>query len=604
MIVANQLKVLIGGRKWSEIFPKAPDQHSFNGLEADPPTGGRRPSCIRFDAFLLDLDRGCLFKGDSEITLRPKTLAFLQHLVANPGRVVSKDELLAAIWPDVVVTEDSLVQCVGELRRALDDQGQSLIRTLPKRGYRFDGNVSVEEPSSIPGASAEAKTHLATEALGGWLVRRGGLHAAIALVLGAVALGSWLIWQNPDRTASSAPPASIVVLPFSNLDSYPAQDHLAAGLTTDLTMDLSRIPGTLVIASATAQTFSGSKSDPRQVSRMLNVRYVLEGTIRSNGEQVRIAVQLVDGESGATRWGERFDRRREEIVLWQDEIVSRIAVALDHRLTALESERAVRERPNNPAVFDLTARGWALVYAAKSPDSYDAARALFLQALERDPRATNAIAGLAWSAGISLLNGWSRSSDADEQIARKAAADLLSIDPNHVIGHQVRGFLHRYAGDTAAAKDAFSTAVQINPNFAPAHAQLGVTELELGRPEEAIESAKRAIRLSPRDPNLRSWTAFIGMALVHSERYPQAIPWLSRSVDTATPIALHQAYYLSALALAGRREDSQKALVELLKARPATTITNVRSSARSTNRDFIAQREHFVVGLQLAGLPE
>ena len=87
MIVANQLKVLIGGRKWSEIFPKAPDQHSFNGLEADPPTGGRRPSCIRFDAFLLDLDRCCLFKGDSEITLRPKTLAFLQHLVANPGRV-------------------------------------------------------------------------------------------------------------------------------------------------------------------------------------------------------------------------------------------------------------------------------------------------------------------------------------------------------------------------------------------------------------------------------------------------------------------------------------------------------------------------------------
>jgi adenylate cyclase len=428
--------------------------------------------------------------------------------------------------------------------------------------------------------------------------------AATASALVALVAGLWLNGQQAGLGPKAAPPLSIVVLPFANLSDDPSHEYLSAGITTDLTADLSRIPGLLVIGQATSQTFKGRTLDARAISQELNVRYLLDGSVRQKGDEIRFAVQLIDGETGMTRWAERFDRTRAQLLEWQDEIVGRIAIALDYRLTILESERVLRERPNSPEAFDLTARGWALVYAAKSPENYEAARALFVKAIERDPRAINARAGIAWSLGILVLNGWSKSVDQDTEMARVAVAELLALDPNHVIAHHVRGFLLRVQRRTETAVDAFAAATAINPNFAPSHAQLGVSYLELGRPEDAIRSAERAIRLSPRDPNARSWFAFVGMANLHLGRDLEAIPWLARAIDTDSPVALHQVYYMSALALAGRVEEARLALAQFRKERPSMTIGRLQASARSVNPIFAQHRERMYSGLRIAGLPE
>ena len=597
-------------------------ENSPNSLRAAVISGANDPSSlsaagggrIRFDGYILDFQRGCLLAGDEEIALRPKTFEFLRHLVSNPGRLVSKDELLAVVWPNIVVTDDSLVQCVTELRRALRDHDQRLIKTVQRRGYRFEGVLSAEPSAALPcgavpikSATVEASAPARHDSRHADRARRTAMLAAIgAFALLIAALGASWWWFSAGDRFTAPLPLSIAVLPFNNLADDPDLEIIAAGVSIDLTTDLSRIPGAFVIAHGTAQSFKGQNVDARQVGRDLNVRYVIEGSLRRSGNEVRIDVGLIEAGSGRHLWTERFTLERNEIAAWQDEIVGRIASALNFRLARVETERTLRERRDYPDAYDLTTQGWALIYTAKSPENYDAARKLFQQALGRNPESANALAGLGWSSAISVLNGWSASPAADVAVAEGAVAQLLVIDPNHVVGNHVRGFLLRLQRRTGAAREAFRTVAALNPNFAPAHAQLGVTEIESGRPEEAIKSIERAIRLSPRDPDHSLWLSFIGIAELHRGRLQEAVFFLGRAleVDTSTATGIQRAYLASALMLVGRTTEGRAALAEFRKAKPSATIAGLRAAARSTDAAFIAQQERFFEGLRMAGLPE
>jgi TolB-like protein/DNA-binding winged helix-turn-helix (wHTH) protein/cytochrome c-type biogenesis protein CcmH/NrfG len=565
------------------------------------PEIGARDRLMRFASFTLDMEGGRLLAGDEEVPLRPKTFAFLCYLVTNPGRLISKDELLGALWPNVVVTEDSVVQCVTELRRALDDHEQRLIKTMRRRGYRFDAPVSIDpRPDAAPTSDLPAVVD-PNDALG----RRGRMAAAIgALFLTAAAVAAIGWWSMSRDAVVTAAPLSIVVLPFANLGDDPGQDYLAEGVSNDLTAALSRLPGTFVIASATARTFKGRTADARQIGRELHVRYLLEGSLNRAGDRVRINVELVDATTAASVWAERFERRRDQIAAWQDEVIGRMANALNYRLTRLESERALREHRDDPGTSDLTMRGWSLVYAAKNPGNYGSARALFRQALDRDPRAVNALAGIAWTSAVMVLDGWSTDRSADFAAAESATGRALAIDPNHVVALHVRGFLFRLQRRSAAARDVFRTVVALNPNFAPGYAQLGAAELELGHPDAAISAAQHAIRLSPRDPALGPWLATVGMAELHLGRDREAISWLTRAIDTGTPIARHHAYLAGALALAGQLSEARVVLAALRDAQPSATISGLRTSAKSTEAGFLTQQERVFDGLRIAGLPE
>jgi TolB-like protein/DNA-binding winged helix-turn-helix (wHTH) protein/Tfp pilus assembly protein PilF len=567
---------------------------------------------LRFERYVLDLERGCLLADGEEVALRPKTFDFLRYLVANPGRLVSKDELLAAVWPDVLVSDDSIVQCISELRRAFGGHDQRLIKTFQRRGYRFETPVSVEPDAAVrqstttaPGEGDQPRKLRRPPSMGAIRGGRGlRLGAAAALPLLAMAMLAAWWWSGSVDYLRAAPPLSVAVLPFTNLSDDPDQEYLSDGVTQELTTELSRLPGVFVIAHATARTFKGKDIDARQIGRELNVRYLLEGSIREMGDQVRVNAQLVSAETAAAVWADRFERRRDELAVWQDEVIGRIANALNFRLTRLESERGLRERGGNPEAFDLTTRGWALVHAAKNPDNYVAARAHFQRALERAPEAENALAGVAWTSAILVLDGWSVAPAQDLAVAEAAAAKALALNPNHVIAHHVRGFLFRMQGRIGAARDAFRTAIAINPNFAPGYAQLGATEVELGQPEAAISAVERAIRLSPRDPSLGPWLSFVGMAKLHLGEDQDAISWLTRAIDTGTPIARHHAYLASALALAGRVPEARAVLAEFRKIVPSATISSLRVGAKSTDAKFLVQQERFFEGLRTAGLPE
>jgi TolB-like protein/DNA-binding winged helix-turn-helix (wHTH) protein/Tfp pilus assembly protein PilF len=564
---------------------------------------------LRFNQYVLDLERGCLLAGNEEVSLRPKTFEVLLHLVRNAGRLVSKDELIGAVWPTVEVTDDSLFQCVAELRRALHDNDQRLIRTVQRRGYRFEAPVL---HSKVAASRHPDDAALAIDEKAGGLApqrRRGGrrtvlIAASCALLL--VFAGFFIGRQLPGDRFVATPPVSLIVLPFKSVGGDLDQGHFAAGIAVDLTTDLSRIPGATVIAPATAHTFKGNQADPRQVGRELNVRYVLDGSVQRSDNAIRINVQLIDAATGAQLWADRFARERDQLVGWQDEVVGRIASALNLRLPRLENERALRERRGNPDAYELATRGWALIYTAKKAEHYETARALFREAVALDPSAMSAIAGIAWSSGISLLNGWSASPAEDFTIAEAAITGLLAIDPHHVLAHHSRGFLLRLQQRTQAAHETFQTVVSINPNFAPGHAQLGLTAIELGRPDEAIPSVERAIRLSPRDPNLEHWFGFVGMAEFHRGNLAGAISRMARAIngETSTPTALQHAYYVSALALAGRAEEADVALAEFLRQKPQASITNLRKAARSREPNFAAQQERLYQGLRMAGLPE
>ncbi len=588
-----------------------------DGSGTPPPlvSRGEQPSNhgrIGFNGFVLDFQRGCLLYRDQDVALRPKTYEVLSYLVTNSGRLVSKDELMKAVWPNVIVTDDSLFQCIAELRRALQDDRQRLITTVQRRGYRFEANslpaamtapdTDVPRPSAAQGEfprKAPGSTKGLKRILG-----LGALAAVVISIASMLIIQKW--WTGVERQYASDSPVSLVVLPFRSLGNDTQSDTFAVGLTVELTSDLSNLPGAVVISPATAHALKDPSVDFRKIGHDLNVRYVVQGTVARSEKEIRINIQLIDTSTGRHLWANRQVREVGQMASWQDEVVGGITSALNFKLTRLESERVLRERPRNPEVYDLTTRGWALIYTAKKPENYQTALALFKEALGRDPTAVNALSGVGWVSALSILNGWSQSPPDDVAMARSAADRLLAIDPNHVVAHHVRGLCLRFEKNTNAAKDAFLTAVSVNPNFANSHAQLGATHMELGYPEEAVRSIERALRLSPHDPNVGHWMASMGIAHLHLERYPEAVAWLTRAHDVATssPTLLHRAYLVSALALAARTDDARAALNVLLGIRPDATVTSFKRISRSTNSEFLRQRERLYDGLRRAGLPE
>lgn len=506
-----------------------------------------------------------------------------------------------AVWPEVVVGDDSIVQCIAELRRALEDADHQLIRTVPRRGYRFEATPNLDPDTKFPPAfrvAGHAAIHRSrTSGQRRRVINIGMVSISVMLVLG----GLWLFLRDDYIGAA---PLSIAVLPFKNLSANSDQAYFADGFVSDLTADLARVPGLFVIAHATARTFQGHNVDIEHIGRKLNIRYVLNGSIDRSGETVRINTELVSVETGAALWATRFETKRDRLSSSRNEVLGQIANALNFRLTRLESQRRLRERLDNPEATDLTTRGWALVYAGKLPANYAKARGYFRQALARDPQAVNAHTGVGWTSAIMVLDGWSDFPQRDIATAQASINSALAIDRNHVVAHHVRGFLSRLQKRSNAARDSFQTAIALNPNFAPGHAQLGITELELGRPEAVFPAVEKAIRLSPRDPSLGPWLAFVGMAHLHLGNDVDAISWLERAINQGTPVALHKAYLASALALAGRLDEARTALAIFKQMKPKATITGLRNAARSDSMAFLTQQERLFKGLRIAGLAE
>ncbi len=563
----------------------------------------------KFGGYTLDLNRGCLREADREIRLRPKSFEVLTYFVSHAGRLLSKDELMEAAWAGITVTEDSLVQCVKEIRRAIGDSAQESIKTIPGRGYLFDLAVSTVAPAP-QAAATETAGPLPAPRLIRALDRRLVAAAIGLLVLLSAGIGWWLRASAPfeGSTATAPPRLSIIVLPFANLSGDPAQDYFADGVTDNLTTDLSKhISGLLVIARNTAFTFKGKNVDVQQLGRDLGVHYVLEGSVQRSEDQVRVNAQLVDSQSGAHLWAERFQEERRELFALEDRITGRIANTLGIQLVQAAA-RVTDPRKSDPDAADLVMQGRALLSLPESRENLEQAEALFRQAVAADDRNVQANVGLAYALSGVLLNFFGElTPDRDDLLrqANEAADRALTLDSDSASAHEIKGVILRSEHKNLESTHEFEIAIARDPNSASAYDNLGAAMYRLGQPEKGIPLIERALRLSPRDSALSIFEWHLGTAHLFLHDYDRAIEHFLKA-RAANPQFQWLSFHLAgAYALKGDDQTARAYLADALKWRPKATMKGMRAVRESDNPEYLRMREEtLIAGLRKAGLPE
>jgi adenylate cyclase len=398
-----------------------------------------------------------------------------------------------------------------------------------------------------------------------------------------------------------APRLSMVVLPFANLSNDSDQQYFADGITEDLTTDLSRIADMFVISRNTAFTYQGKRVDTKQIGRDLGVRYLLEGSVRRSGNQVRVNAQLIDAETDAHLWAERFDRDTGDLFALQNEITSRIAVALNLELLSAEAARPT-ERPD---VLEYILRGRAASNRPPSRERDAEVISLYERALALDPQSVDAQSWLAAVFAGRVMNGMSDSATADIKRAEAMAAQALTASPRSPLAHFAKGQVLRAQGRLEDAIPEYEAAIAFNRNWMHAISALGQCKLYTGSTEEVIPLHEQAIRLSPRDPIIGSFYCRIGQAHLLQSRIDEAIPWLEKARSANLGHPFFHACLASAYALKG---DTERAAAELAEAHRLTSDDRFSSIARlkavqpTFGHAFF--EGSFFAGLRLAGMPE
>jgi TolB-like protein len=410
--------------------------------------------------------------------------------------------------------------------------------------------------------------------------------------------------QTPGPEKSVPPRLSIVVLPFANIGGDPEQEHFVDGVTESLTTDLSRIRRAVVVARNTAFSYKGKPLDVKTIGRELNVRYVHEGSVQRGGNRMRVNVQLIDAETGNHLWAERFDKPVADLFDMQDEIVARLANALNTELVVAEARRA--EQAATPDSMDLYFQGLAWLNKGMMPDNVARARSFFDRALSADPDNVDALIGSARAdtvAGAILLV-------ADPAAAFAAAeaklTKALSSVPDHARGHMMLGHVYICTKHAARGIAECEHALALDRNLAQAHASIGLGKVTIGRPEETEAHIHEALRLSPRDTMAYSWMTYAGIAKNYAGLYDQAIMWFRRAIEVNRNYP-HPHFVLGvALALLGRLDEARSSVRAGLALNPFFTISSARTTWTTMSDDptHLAQLERLLEGGRMAGVPE
>jgi TolB-like protein len=409
---------------------------------------------------------------------------------------------------------------------------------------------------------------------------------------------------GPPPKKSAPPRLSIVVLPFANIGGDPEQEHFVDGVTESLTTDLSRIRGAYVVARNTAFTYKGKPLDVKTAGRELNVRYALEGSVQRGGNRMRVNVQLIDAQEGNHLWAERFDKPIADLFDMQDEIVARLAGALNAQLVAAEARRA--EQSPKPDSMDLYFQGLAFFNKGWTPDNLMQARGFFDRALLADPGNVEALIGSARADGVYASVFFV--SDAASVLAAAEAklAKALSWVPDHAHGHQALGVVQIYTKRAAEGVAECEHALALDRNLAHAHATIGLGKMFVGRAEETEARIVEALRLSPRDTMAYIWMTYAGAAKNLVEGYALAIPWLQRAIEANRNFAVPHFFLAAAYGQLGRLAEAGSAARSGLALYPPFTILRARAiySATSDDPTYLSQLESILKGMRVAGVPE
>ncbi len=521
-----------------------------------------------FEDYTFDTERRELHRGTDAVLITPQVFDLLEYLIRNRQRVVSKDDLVSAVWNGRIVSDAALTTRLNAARNAIGDTGEErrLIKTLPRKGFRFVGTVRETERSAVESTGSAA---------------HGG---------------------DTNAVPNSAPRLSLVVLPFANLSGDPEQDYFVDGVTESLTTDLSRISGSFVIGRHTAFTYKGKAIDLKQIGRELNVRYVLEGSLQRGGDRVRVSVQLVDAETRAHLWADRFDKPLADLFDMQDEIVSRLANTLEAELTEQEARRS--ERSPNPTSMDLYFQARASLNKGRTPEHMAQARDLLERALALDPKNTGAMVGMA-IVDLTIGSGlYSPDRAARLAMAEASVVNALSHTPNYAVAHLVLGDLLILTNRAAQGIAECERALALDRNLAGAHAQVGAAKFVTGCAAETEPHMNDAFRLSPRDINAYRWLLFAGAAKFQISADEEAISRWRRSLEANRNYPITHFLLAGAEALLGSTDQAKAIAKAGVALDPHFTILRFRNGALSDNPTYLAMRERMYRGLRLAGVPE
>jgi TolB-like protein/cytochrome c-type biogenesis protein CcmH/NrfG len=482
---------------------------------------------FEFEEFRLDRQGdGLSRRGETGIfvpvSIGSRALDVLSVLVERPGELVTKEEIMAAVWRRSVVENANLTVQIAALRRVLDQARAdgSCIQTVAARGYRFVVPVTRTETAAAP------------------------------------------------RTA---PRLSIVVLPFTDLSEDRRQQYFADGMTDDLTTDLSRLSGMFVIARNTAFTYRDKPIGAKQIGHELGVRYVLEGSVRRLGDQVRINTQLIDSATGAHLWAERFDSAASDLLAVQNEITSRIAHTLHVELVGAEAARPIEHSD----ATDYILRGRAASYKAPTPDSCAEAVSWFERALELAPESVDAQSLLASALACRALDRMTDTIAEDFACAEALVRRVMAVSPRSSMAHYAYGQVLRASRRNEQAIQEYQEALAFNPSWADALADLGMCKMWVGSLDEGIALQEQAIRLSPRDPRIGLWYHRMGIAHFLQSRIAEAIPWLEKGRAMFPTFPLAYSFLAAAYALNGEVERGAAELAEHYRLSGKTWVSTI-----------------------------
>ena len=526
---------------------------------------GVRGLLYLFENYSLDPGRRELRRGGTLLAIEPKVFDLLVHLISNRDQVVSKDDLIRAVWNGRIVSESSMTTCINAARTALGDNGetQRLIKTLPRKGVRFIGEV--RESSGIVDSSSAP--HEPAGPSGQPIIK-----------------------------------TSLAVLPFIGMGHDPEQEYFSDGMVEEITMALSRVPRLIVIARDSSFTYKGRTVDIQQVGRELDVQYVLTGSVRRAGSRVRISGQLIDAATRAQIWADHFEGSFDDIFGLQDQVTGGVVGAVVPRLEDAEIQRSHRKITGNLNAYDYYLRSLGAFHRG-TKETNDEALRLAKRAIELDSEFAPAYGLAALCYTQRKLRGWTRISSHDVAETTRFALRSAALGNHDPVALGFAGVsLVFVSHDLEAGAAMIDRALELNPNLTNVLHWSAWVKIWLGDPEGSIEHVMRAMRLSPLDPFMPLMQAAVAHGHFFASRHAEAVMWAAKALSLQPEHYAALRVSAASNAFSGNTVQALNAVERLQCVDPKLRVSNLRDVLGPHRRpDYLAKYEE---GLRRAGLPE
>jgi TolB-like protein/DNA-binding winged helix-turn-helix (wHTH) protein/Tfp pilus assembly protein PilF len=564
------------------------------------PATGASSTSFQVGDWLVDPAAGQIARGGRAVKLEPKVMEVLSYLALRPGELVTREDRERDVWKGAVVGYDSITTAVIKLRKALTDDARQprYIATIPKRGYRLIAAVQEctagAEAEKSAGAAGSASVPAASRvSLSRWL-----LSALLLMSLFGLGVVFYQDRHAQDGNASTSSPPSIVVLPFTNLTGDPDQASIADGMTDDMITDLSRISGLQVIAANTSFAYKDKQVQPQELRAELAVDFVLDGSVRRQGDTMRINARLVDAGTGFQQWAASFDRPTSQVFAVQDEVTQSIVEALALRLSGPEKQRLAQRSTDNLKAYDAFLEGQAQSKLGTAESNQQAQRA-YLRAMELDPGYGRAYGALAFTMAVAFRRGWTDTPLETMARALELAKRAVALDDSIPQTHWALGYVYLMRKELEQAESAATRSIAVAPNYADGYGLLALINNNLGRPERAIDQINKGIKLNP----YYTWDYpyNLGRAYYALGRYEEAIAALEKALERNANAAPIKLFLIASYMRVGREGDAAWQAEELQMVNPSETVSHTDKAIPIADPQL---KQSFLDDLRAAGLPD